>query len=184
MSFQSFLLSLLAFLAWCPLRLTSVHRQSKVSFLPFFRFFIASSSPVSALKLLLLLLSGQCPNPGPVAYPCPICRLPYSGRGAYRCSLCEGWVHRGCSDLRRRSDWHPLWRCSACVPPPPPPSPSASSSSSGCFYPSVHADLLSCLVTPAYFTLSFSCPFRGCHSAIQLQWHPKLPPRNIIPSAL
>ena len=70
-----------AFFAWCPLLLTSVHPQSKVSFSPSS---ITLSYSFSALELLLLL-SGQCPNPGPVSYPCPVCHRPneYSRTNEY-----------------------------------------------------------------------------------------------------
>ena len=119
---------LLAFFLGCTLLLTSVHPQSEVSFFPFL-LFSSSYSTFSTLELLLLL-SGQCPNPGPVAYPCPVCHRHYSGRGAYLCSLCKGWVHFKCSGLPRQADWHSNWGCPACSPPPPPPSPTTPSSPS------------------------------------------------------
>ena len=53
---------------------------------------------------LLLLLSGQCPNPGP-SYPCPVCGAPYSRRQhSYQCSRCGSWVHADCSGLARPAD--------------------------------------------------------------------------------
>ena len=63
----------------CTPTLTAVHCLSKVSyFLSSFLSSLLSLHPFSILALLLLL-SGQCPNPGP-AYPCPVCHKPYSRR--------------------------------------------------------------------------------------------------------
>ena len=108
------------FPVWCTLWLTSVHHPSKVSFFLFS--FLALSLPFSALELLLLL-SGQCPNPGPVTHPCPVCHLPYDARGAYQCSLCKAWTHYRCSGLPDSSAWHSNWQCPACSPVPPAPAP-------------------------------------------------------------
>ena len=113
-----------AFFTWCPLLLTSVHHQSKVSFFPFLPFSsITSSYSFSALELLRL--SGQCPNPNRISYPCPVCQCPYSDIGAYQCSDCEAWLHFKRSGLPRAADWHPNWRCPAFSPPS---SPSSSDS--------------------------------------------------------
>ena len=51
------------------------------------------------LLLLLLLLSGQCPNPGPKAYPCGVCSRNVGKSGPILCTLCTKWVHPRCSGL-------------------------------------------------------------------------------------
>ena len=46
----------------------------------------------------LLLLGGDVePNPGPV---CGVCRKSCTGRGP-KCGECSGWMHLGCSGMRR-----------------------------------------------------------------------------------
>ena len=96
---------------------------------------------------LLLLLSGQCPNPGPRArapaggkplvpqYPCAVCHREV--RSGYLCRMRDHWVHMGCSGLRSTKQYRgdPSWACPTCSnphpqlhpssPPPPPTSPSS-----------------------------------------------------------
>ena len=98
------------------------------------------STHISPLKSLLLLLSGQCPNPGPQSYPCGVCDRNVSRGMSFHCSSCLRWVHRACCGLRTKRDYDSFggaWRCPACVrtqPPPPafsPPSSPPSSPHSG-----------------------------------------------------
>ena len=77
--------------------------------------------------ILLLLLSGQCPNPGPT-FPCGVCNRNVTwGRISFQCTSCLRWVHKTCCNLRTKRDYDAFlgaWRCPSCVPsaqPPPPP---------------------------------------------------------------
>ena len=94
---------------------------------------------VSLLITLLLLLSGQCPNPGP--WPCGVCNRNVTWSGiSFECTSCLKWVHRACCSLRNKRDYDAFngaWRCPTCIqaqspsaalspPPPPPPSPPSS----------------------------------------------------------
>ena len=102
----------LPFFPWCDFLLTESHRPSPVGTLlhPFL-------NPSSSL-LLLLLLTGQCPNPGPATiYTCPVCLKRVSHRHvSFLCHTCGGWVHKsGCSGLARIRDYSPAWDCPACV---------------------------------------------------------------------
>ena len=78
--------------------------------------------------ILLLLLSGVCPNPGPT-YPCGECNANVTWSGtSYQCNGCQKWVHARCSGLTRSSQYvFGVWRCSGCasvrVPTPPPATP-------------------------------------------------------------
>ena len=115
----------------CDLLLTGSHRSSKVSNLSSFPSLHYFPPSLFALpRELLLLLTGQCPNPGP-SYPCPVCHLPYTRRQhAYQCTRCLAWVHSRCSGLLsvgcRRADPH--WTCPPCSHPPPPNPPPPLSS--------------------------------------------------------
>ena len=73
---------------------------------------------------LLLLLSGQCPNPGP-PYPCGVCNRNVTWGGtSYWCSSCQRWVHARCCDLTSTSQYVlGVWCCSACFPAPVPRHP-------------------------------------------------------------
>ena len=112
-------LSTAVFSRRCLPLLTCRHRDQVVSTSP------SPPMPVLSSKDLILLLSGQCPNPGP-SYPCPVCRDPYDPRQySYQCSTCRSWTHGRCSGLSRASDWHVRWQCPVCSPPvttSPPPS--------------------------------------------------------------
>ena len=80
--------------------------------------------------ILLLLLSGQCPNPGP-RHPCGVCARNVGQEWAYLCSGCQLWIHRACSNITSRAVYHGYrgsWRCRTCIaqaspPSPPPPTP-------------------------------------------------------------
>ena len=62
--------------------------------------------------ILLLLLSGQCPNPRPLC-PCGVCDSNVTCHGtSYLCTACQKWVHARCSGLARRS----LYRRDALAP--------------------------------------------------------------------
>ena len=76
--------------------------------------------------ILLLLLCGQCPNPGP-PYPCGVCNTNVRGL-SYQCNGCQKWVHARCSGLAGALQYvFGIWRCSACTsvraPTPPPATP-------------------------------------------------------------
>ena len=108
------------FLQRCPLPLTSAHCFPKVSDQTSYRPF--------PLRELILLLSGQCPNPGP-QYPCPVCGRPYRrSEYSYLCSLCGSWVHGSCSGVTPGSNLPSGWRCPTCCTPPPHTSSSPDSS--------------------------------------------------------
>ena len=75
---------------------------------------------ISPLIALLLLLSGQCPNPGPLSWPCGVCNRNVSWLGvSFECTSCLKWVHRACCSLRTRRDYdsfNGVWRCPSCIP--------------------------------------------------------------------
>ena len=94
----------------------------------------------STLLILLLLLTGRCPNPGPI-YPCGVCDANVTWRStSYLCTSCRKWVHARCSGLTRSTHYvFDVWCCPACsavsvpdppqAPPPPvslPPAPAHS----------------------------------------------------------
>ena len=71
------------------------------------------------LVALILLLSGQCPNPGPVAHPCGVCGISTTGntqtRITYLCTGCQMWIHSRCSGLSSQSQFNEFtYRCPAC----------------------------------------------------------------------
>ena len=72
--------------------------------------------------ILLLLLSGQCPNPGP-ASPCGVCTRNVTRRYiSFRCTSCQLWVHSACCSLRTRGDYEAFngtWMCPTCNPVQP-----------------------------------------------------------------
>ena len=87
----------------------------------------------SLLLILLLLPSGQCPNPGP--HPCGVCDADVTWRGtSYEFTSCLRWVHSRCSGLARRSQYvYGVWTCPTCAsvgaqatPPATPPFPTAT----------------------------------------------------------
>ena len=105
------------FSLWCPLELTRGYHISVVSL--FLCPLIWPSPLIHQLPLvLLLLLSGLCPNPGPSLFPCPVCTLPYDPRQhSFLCSSCGAWVHKVCSGLARVGHYRPDWRCPPCTSP-------------------------------------------------------------------
>lgn len=54
--------------------------------------------------ILLLLLCGQCPNPGPSpsrpSHPCSVCNRSTAKTYCFQCNRCTHWVHRRCSGLQ------------------------------------------------------------------------------------
>ena len=81
--------------------------------LPGLRLYLGST--ILRPLILLLLLSGQCPNPGPL-YPCGVCDSNVTWRGtSYLCTDCQRWVHARCSGLARSSLYgQGTWRCPVC----------------------------------------------------------------------
>ena len=63
------------------------------------------STRQNPLVVLILLFSGQCPDPGP-RYLCGVCNLNISWRATfYLCSSYRKWVHASCSDIKRSADY-------------------------------------------------------------------------------
>ena len=93
----------------------------KVGF-PSFLLSTLSPSTFALLSLiLLLLLTGQCPNPGP-RWPCGVCARAISrSTGSIQCTLCLLWVHPRCSGLPLNRKGRllikvspPHWACPSC----------------------------------------------------------------------
>ena len=78
------------------------------------------------LILLLLLIGGIEPNPGPPRFPCGACRRAVRGVSV-RCSRCAVWFHKGCSRLSysQFSAFTPShsWSCPLCIQSDSPRSP-------------------------------------------------------------
>ena len=112
-------------------KIHAVFSKRRSAMLPLLRLDLGSDH-LSPLIKLILLLSGQCPNPGP-PYPCGVCGQNVTWHGiSYLCTGCNRWVHRRCSGLNRVVDYnHQTWICSKCVEnstpavlqPPSPPAP-------------------------------------------------------------
>ena len=114
----------LPFFMRCVLLLTGSHRSTKVSNFPILFLLLSLFSFLFAFpRELLLLLSGQCPNPGPPRiYPCTVCHLPIKRQYSCHCTLCGQWVHSRCSGLAGVDDRraNPTWVCPPCAAPLPP----------------------------------------------------------------
>ena len=112
-------------------------------------FFLVGAVPPSFVftsLILILLLTGQCPNPGPPPrapksrphlqssktpkYPCSVCGR--EARTGYLCRAQDHWVHIGCSGIRNEGEYraNPTWACPSCASStslsPPPNQPSRS----------------------------------------------------------
>ena len=81
---------------------------------------------------LILLMLGQCTNPGH-SFPCLICHRPYiKTHNSYKYSSSTSWVHQKCPGLANASFHHNLRLCSKCQIPPLSPS---KKTFSGHFFP-------------------------------------------------
>ena len=112
----------------CPLNdcRRAAHSIFKIGRL-FSPFLFLFSCPSLALRLLLLLMSGNVhPNPGPI-FPCSVCSGNVTWRGkSGQCCACSKWAHLRCSQLslskfRALGSSH-FWSCPLCrntVTPPP-----------------------------------------------------------------
>ena len=85
---------------------TLVFSKGRRSKLPPLRPILGSSHTSS---LITLLLSGQCPNPGPPSYPCSVCSRGVTWSRifhSFKCSSCQQWVHQACCSLRSSREYH------------------------------------------------------------------------------
>ena len=86
--------SSLPFLLWCDFLLSWPHHPSLVSTIP-----LPPSKFYSQIHKLILLMLGQCTNPGS-PYPYPVCLRPYIKTNIHtKCYKCRSWVHQKCSGL-------------------------------------------------------------------------------------
>lgn len=133
----------------------------------------------------ILLLSGDIQlNPGPVKFPCGICRLAVAtNHRALECESCETWFHIKCvsvspSDYTRYQEQPNLtWACTTCILPdvgssffgnPDHTSLSVSSCSSCPGLKSVSRGLLSCQSFNARGIYSKSKDLQGLLEADQM----------------
>ena len=114
----------LGFFAHCPIP----GRDGAVPSLLFSLSDLVSSLPLSRLLILLLLLmAGIHPNPGPSSsrggprYPCGACNQSVrSNCRSVQCSVCKCWLHHRCTSLSlcafRALPRRHFWSCSSCSP--------------------------------------------------------------------
>ena len=90
--------------------------------------------PMTPLLInILLLRAGIESNPGPVTDPCSVCgKRVAGGFVSFRCTSCELWCHRRCSDLNTVQEYHRLapWSCPPCSLPQHPSHSTRESDSS------------------------------------------------------
>ena len=84
----------LPFFLRCNLSLTGSHHSPSVSIIP-----LPPSKSHAPFHELILLMSGQCTNPGS-PYPCPGYLCPFQkSQYSFKCYSCLSWVHQRCSGL-------------------------------------------------------------------------------------
>ena len=96
-------------------RIQKSHLQMDSNFSRRAHWFLPRGQPMPAsLILLLFLMAGIEPNPGP-SFPCTVCSRG-TGAGSVQCSYCNNWVHfKRCSSLSRMKDYHrQSYVCPAC----------------------------------------------------------------------
>ena len=102
----------LHFFLWCDLLLTGSHHFPSVSTISL----PPSKSPVP-IHELILLMSGQCTNPGS-PYPCPVCLHPFKKcQFSFKWFGFLSWVYQKCSGLASYTLHHGMWSCSKCQTP-------------------------------------------------------------------
>ena len=105
------------FFPWCVPLLTGSHHSPSVSIIS-----LLPPKSHAPIHELILLMSGQCTNPGP-SYPCPVCLRPFrKSQYSFKCSSCLSWVHQKCSGLASYELHHERWHCPKCQTPSPSPS--------------------------------------------------------------